>query len=95
MHTSLRVVTAPAKEAVSLEDARRHLRVDPSDDDGLIQALITTSRRLPGRSLIAQTLLWTMSHQRCDTRSGSPSRRSQRVDRKLHPLGKHAPHRHI
>ncbi len=65
MYNSLRVVTGPAKEAVSLEDARRHLRVDQSEDDDLIKSWVTTARMLieawSGRSLITQTLLWTMS----------------------------------
>ena len=65
MYSSLRVVAGPAKEAVSLEDARRHLRVDHTEDDDLIKAWVAAARTLveawSGRSLITQTLLWTMS----------------------------------
>ncbi len=65
MYSSLRVVQPPTVEPLSLADARKHLRVDYTDDDDLIAQLITTARMLVeqhlGRVLITQTLLWTMS----------------------------------
>ena len=40
------VVTPPAVEPVSLVEAKLHLRVDISDDDNLITALIETAREM-------------------------------------------------
>jgi len=57
MRTSL--ITPPAETAVSLEDAKRHLRVDFDDDDVLIQAYIEAGTDLiqqqTARCLITQT----------------------------------------
>jgi hypothetical protein len=65
MYTALRVVTPPASEPVLLADAKQHLRVDQSCDDAYISGLITSARMMieewSGRSLITQTLNWTMS----------------------------------
>jgi uncharacterized phiE125 gp8 family phage protein len=53
---------APAVEPLSLTDAKLHLRVDISDDDDLITALIKAARRqveaLTGRTLITSTFEW-------------------------------------
>lgn len=40
------IVTAAAEEPITLAEAKNFLRVDHSDDDDLINALITTSRQM-------------------------------------------------
>jgi uncharacterized phiE125 gp8 family phage protein len=56
---TLKIITAPVAEPITLEEAKLHLRVDVDDDDDLIEALITAAREtaehLTGRSLITQT----------------------------------------
>jgi len=42
---ALAVVNEPSVEPISTEDAKAHVRVDISDDDDLIDALIVTARR--------------------------------------------------
>jgi uncharacterized phiE125 gp8 family phage protein len=55
----LRILQEPIAEPLSLMEAKAHLRVDITDDDALIAALITTARvyaeTLTRRALIAQT----------------------------------------
>lgn len=59
-HWSLRVVTPPTAEPVTLDEAKLHLRVDTTDDDARISGLIRAARehaeQILGRALMTQTL---------------------------------------
>jgi uncharacterized phiE125 gp8 family phage protein len=63
------LVTAPTKEPVTLPEAKLHLRVDGTDDDDLINALITTARvhveSITRRKLLTQTWDYTLSDWPC------------------------------
>lgn len=56
---ALSIVTEPADEPITLEEAKAHLRVDFDDDDAYILALITVAREIAeqrtNRALVTQT----------------------------------------
>lgn len=61
---TLRLVTAPPIEPVTLADMKAHLRVTAADDDSLISVYITAARRMTEsvtkRALIQQTWDWVL-----------------------------------
>lgn len=56
---TLKLITAPTSEPLSLADAKLHLKVDGTEDDALIQQIIAAARQqcehILGRALIEQT----------------------------------------
>ncbi len=62
---TLRVVTPPPVEPVTLDEAKLHCRIDVTADDDLIEALIQTARQYcegyQGRAYVEQTLEYTLS----------------------------------
>lgn len=61
---SLKLITAPSVEPISRTEAKLHLRVDGTDDDNLIDVLITAARldveTMSLHKLITQTWDWYM-----------------------------------
>lgn len=61
---SLKLITAPTAEPVTLLEAKDHLRVDGADEDALISVLITAARKwceeYTGRQFVTATWDWTM-----------------------------------
>lgn len=67
---AVEIVSAPAEEPVSLQEAKDHLRVEVTADDGLIARLITDARewaeRYTRRALVTQTWrLWAYQFPDC------------------------------
>lgn len=64
MRTALAVTTQPRREITTVAIARRHCRIDHTDDDALLAGYIATARTWAesylSRALITQTLLWTV-----------------------------------
>ena len=58
--STLKVITAPTTEPVTLAEAKLHLKVETGDDDTLISSLITAAREtaeiFTGRALASQVL---------------------------------------
>jgi uncharacterized phiE125 gp8 family phage protein len=63
--TSLQIVTPPTSEPVNLNEAKEHLRVEHTEDDTLIEGLITSAREwcegFLNRAIITQTRKLTIS----------------------------------
>lgn len=61
---SIAVITPPAAEPITIDQAKAHLRVDSGDENALITALIIAARERAeghtGRALITQTLELTL-----------------------------------
>src|SRR3954453_3340738 len=67
---SLQLITPPAVEPVTVDDAKLHLKVDTTDDDALITRLITAARARAewqtGRALNTQAwILWRDCWPQC------------------------------
>lgn len=56
----IKIITAPTEELISLEDAKKHLRVTSSDEDSIITSIIKVAREVAEnftrRALASQTL---------------------------------------
>lgn len=67
MYSSLRMVTPPVIEPVTVEFVSRHARIDFTDDADLVAIYLTSARMAAeqylGRALITQTLDWTIQEQ--------------------------------
>lgn len=61
---ALRVITPPAIEPVTLEEAKLHARVDGADEDALLEVLIASARAhgesITRRAFVTQTLQLTL-----------------------------------
>jgi uncharacterized phiE125 gp8 family phage protein len=64
MQTTLIVTTEPTAEPVSIEQVKRHCRIDSNADDDLLAIYLTAARVMAegylSRALVSQTLLWTV-----------------------------------
>lgn len=86
---ALKLVTAPATDPVTLEQAKAHLRVDFTDDDLLIEALIDAATQycdgpkgFLGRALVSQT--WDLYLDEFPCRHGESFFRHGRIHRGHH-----------
>lgn len=65
MISALQVVTPPAVEPVTVDFARRHMRIDNDGDDDLLGFYLASARASAetylARALITQTLRWTIA----------------------------------
>jgi uncharacterized phiE125 gp8 family phage protein len=66
---ALRLITAPAVEPITLEEAKMHLRVDHSEEDAKIQTIVRAARYMVdgrngylGRALVTQTWELVIDH---------------------------------
>ena len=64
MRTTLTVTEEPTAEPVSIEQVKRHCRIDSNADDELLAGYLTAARVMAegylSRALLTQTLLWTV-----------------------------------
>lgn len=64
MRTTLTVTEEPTAEPVSIEQVKKHCRIDSNADDELLTGYLTAARVMAegylSRALLTQTLLWTM-----------------------------------
>lgn len=79
MQGNVVIRVGPAAEPVSLTEAKAHCRVDGSDEDSLITALITAARAhaeiATGRAMVTQTLRSTFEFFPCDMTLNAPLRK--------------------
>ena len=65
MYASLRVITAPASEPVTLDQAKRHCRIDNDYDDDLVAMYLTSARMWAetflNRALFTQRLQYNIT----------------------------------
>ena len=64
MRTTLAVTGQPTGEPVSIEQVKRHCRIDSNADDDLLAGYLNAARVMAegylSRALLTQTLLWTL-----------------------------------
>jgi uncharacterized phiE125 gp8 family phage protein len=64
VRTTLTVTAQPTGEPVSIEQVKRHCRIDSNADDDLLAGYLTAARVMAegylSRALLTQTLLWTL-----------------------------------
>lgn len=78
----LKQITPPQTEPVTLSEAKAHLRIDGSEEDELLSALITTAREMAEdytrRSLVLQE--WELGIDKIDNRIYLPKSPVQSID---------------